>query len=333
MSDGLTVGVVLGAVSAAAANLGVVVEKVAMRRMPRLNARKSTQMIRTLISRPLWLAGFVLIALGLGMQLVALSLASISIVQAVAPVGTILLLVASHFVFGDRLGRYEYAGIIALVVALGLLALSLDPNSDRATGTASLTALLAVSIPTVALSFGLFFMADQIRGSKRRRDQLRAPLYGLATGLLYGAASLDMKSVSTLVQHWGIVLAVPHILDAPSFYLFVVTSVTGFFMFQMALQRTITSVLVPVSGVFSTAYFVVIGNALFHERLPSAAFPLAMRLASFTMLVVGFCALAIVKEVELEHSEGSDAVTPDPVAPHAIAPSGPYPDAIGQPVE
>jgi drug/metabolite transporter (DMT)-like permease len=333
MSDSLTVGVVLGAVSAAAANLGVVVEKVAMRRMPRFNARHTTQMIRTLITRPLWLAGFVLIAAGLGMQLVALSLASISIVQAVAPVGTILLLVASHFIFGDRLGRYEYAGIAALVIALALLALSLDPNSDRATGSTSLSALLAVSIPTAALSFALFFMADWIRGGERRRDQLRAPLYGLATGLLYGAASLDMKSVSTLVQRWGVVLAVPHILHAPATYLFIVTSITGFFMFQMALQRTITSVLVPVSGVFSTAYFVVIGNALFHEHLPGAAFPLAMRLASFTMLVVGLCALAIVKEVELEHPEGIAAGALDPVAPGALSPGGPVPDAIGQSID
>jgi drug/metabolite transporter (DMT)-like permease len=342
MSDGLTMGIVLGAVSAAAANMGVVVEKVAMRRMPRFNVRKSTHMIRTLAGNPLWLVGFAIIAAGLVMQVLALTLASISIVQAVSPIGTILLLVASHFAFGDRLGRYEYAGITALILALGLLALSLDPKSDQATGATGLSGLLIVSIPTVIGAFGLFFLADWIRGSDRRRDQLRAPLYGLATGLLYGAASLDMKAVSTIVQHWGLVRSIPHVLDAPATYLFIVTSITGFFMFQMSLQRTITSVLVPVSGVFSTAYFILIGNALFHEHLPSAAFPLAMRLSSFAVLAVGLGALAIVKEVELEHPTISDPVAAEApltdsagveVGPHVLAPrvpGAPYPDAFGE---
>jgi drug/metabolite transporter (DMT)-like permease len=302
MSDSLTVGIVLGVGSAAAANIGVVVEKIAMRRMPRLNARKSNHMIRTLLGQPLWILGFGLIVLGLGMQVLALSLASISIVQAVSPIGTVLLLVVSHFVFGDRLGRYEYMGIVALVVALGLLVLSLDSHSDRATGSASAISLLAIAVPTVAASFGLFFTMNRFHVSGAHAPQSRSPWYGLATGLLYGAAALDMKAVSTIVQHRGIVRAIPHIVESPALYLFLVTSVLGFFMFQMALQRTITSVLVPVSSIFSTAYFVVIGNVLFHEHLPSAPLPLALRLASFTMLVVGLGALAISKEVELLHT-------------------------------
>jgi drug/metabolite transporter (DMT)-like permease len=299
MSDGLTVGIILGVGSAALANIGVVVEKVAMRRMPRFNARKSSHMIRTLLSQPLWIAGFVLIAVGLGMQVLALSLASISIVQAVAPTGTVLLLVLSHFVFGDRLGRYEYMGIGALVVALALLVLSLDSRSDRATGSTSAITLLAIAIPTVALSFGLFFTMSRLHRSTRHDQQSRSPWYGVATGLLYGAAALDMKALSTIVQHRGVVRAIPHIVEAPALYLYLVTTVLGFFMFQMALQRTITSVLVPVSSILSTAYFIIIGNVLFHEHLPSAALPLALRLASFTMLVVGLGALAASKEGEL----------------------------------
>jgi drug/metabolite transporter (DMT)-like permease len=299
MSDGLTVGIVLGVASAASANIGVVVEKIAMRRMPRLNARKSSHMIRTLLSEPLWIAGFGLILLGLGLQVLALSLASISIVQAVAPTGTVLLLVVSHFVFGDRLGRYEYVGIIALLVALGLLVLSLDARSDRATGSARAITLLVIAIPTVALSLTLFFTMNRVRGSAHHAQQSRSPWYGLATGLLYGAAALDLKAVSTIVQHRGVVRALPHIVEAPALYLFLFTSILGFFMFQMALQRTITSVLVPVSSIFSTAYFIVIGNVLFHEHLPSATLPLALRLSSFAMLVVGLGALAISKEVEI----------------------------------
>src|SRR3984885_563659 len=115
----LSIGILLGVASASAANIGVVVEKYAMRRMPPLNARKSSQMVRRLLGNPVWLLGFCIVALGLVVQVVALSVASISVVQAVAPTGTALLLVLSHVFLGDRLRRAEYVGIGALVVALG----------------------------------------------------------------------------------------------------------------------------------------------------------------------------------------------------------------------
>ena len=308
MNDQLSAGIILGIASAGAANAGVVVEKIAMRRMPAFNARRSSNMLATLIRNPVWVIGFSMVAVGLGLQVLALSLASISVVQAVAPTGTVLLLVLSHVVLGDRLRRNEYFGIFALVVALALLLLSLDSHSDRATGSASLVALIGVAIPTVCASVCCFFIASHLQGSAQHRSHLKAPIYGLATGLLYGAAALDMKSISTLLQRWGVVQAVPHVVQSPVFYMFLATSALAFLMFQMALQRSITSVLVPVSSMLSTAYFIVVGDALFHEHLPHAALSLSLRLASFTVLATGLLALTVVNEAESDEPQGDASV-------------------------
>ncbi len=307
MNHALSAGILLGVTSAAAANVGVVVEKLAIRRMPPLDARKTTAMVGRLISNPVWVIGFITIAAGLAMQVVALSLASISVVQAVAPTGTVLLLVLSHVFLGDRLRRAEYFGIAALVVALGLLLLSLDSHSDQATGSTNLSVLLAVTIPTLCASVSCFVVASRVRGSAQHRRRLQAPLYGLATGLLYGGAALGMKSLSTLMQRSGVVRAVPQILASPVFYLFLATSLLAFLMFQMALQRSITSVLVPVSSVLSTAYFVVVGDALFHEHLPRAPLSLSLRLASFAMLAVGLLTLTVVNEAEGAEQQGGSS--------------------------
>jgi drug/metabolite transporter (DMT)-like permease len=250
--------------------------------------------------------GFCMIAIGLAMQVVALSLASISVVQAVAPTGTVLLLVLSHFVLGDRLRRVEYLGIAALVAALVLLLLSLDSHTDQATGSASLPALLAVIVPTTCASFALFLFASRVQGTTQHRRRIKAPLYGLATGLIYGCTALCQKSISTLMQQWGVLAAVPHIFASPAFYLLVAASVLGFLMFQMALQRSTTSVLVPVSSVLSTAYFIIVGDALFHEQLPRAPLSLALRLTSFALLAAGLLALTIVNEVH-DPEEESEA--------------------------
>ena len=75
-------------------------------------------------------------------------------------------------------------------------------------------------------------------------------------------------------------------------------------MFQMALQRSITSVFVPVSSVMSTAFFIVVGDALFHEHLPRAPLSLSLRLASFVMLAAGLLTLTVVNEVEDPEEEG-----------------------------
>jgi drug/metabolite transporter (DMT)-like permease len=291
MSHQLTAGIILGCASAASANAGVVIEKIAMRRMPAFEARNTVDMVRRLLRSPVWVLGFSMIAAGLVIQLMALSLASISVVQAVAPAGTVLLLVLSHVFLGDRLRRAEYVGIGALVAAFVLLMFSINANSDRATGSARISMLLAITLPTICLS--LFCFASANRGSVHRA---RAPLNGLATGLLYGCAALDMKWLSTLVQRLGVGRAVPHILVSPVFYMFLGTSVLAFLMFQFALQRSVTSVLVPVSSLLSTAFFIVVGDALFHEHLPTASLSLALRLASFACLAFGLLSLAGVKQ-------------------------------------
>jgi len=276
--------------------------------MPPLDARKSGQMVRRLLHSPVWVLGFSMIAVGLAMQIVALSLASISVVQAVAPTGTVLLLVLSHFVLGDRLRRAEYFGIAALVAALALLLFSLDSHTDRATGSTDLVALLAVVVPTVCVSFAFFILASRVQGSALHRQRMKAPLYGLASGLIYGCTALCQKSISTLMQRWGIFPAVPHIIESPPFYLLLATSVLGFLMFQMALQRSVTSVLAPVSSVLSTAYFIIVGDALFHEQLPRSPLSLSLRLASFALLATGLLALTIVNERGGAEPEGDDSL-------------------------
>jgi drug/metabolite transporter (DMT)-like permease len=283
----------------------VVIEKLAVRRMPPFHLRRAAEMVRRLASEPLWVGGFALILVGLITQVLALSLASISIVQAVSPVGTVLLLVLSHFILGDKLGRLEYLGIAALVVGLVLLTLSLDTHTDRAGGSISLARLLGVTIPAVLVGFIVFRIADRLPGSASRQ-RLRAPVYGLATGLLYGTAALGMKSLSTSVQRLGFFHAVPHLLEAAFLYVFILTSVLGFVMFQTALQRTITSVLVPVNSASSTVFFIVVGTALFHERLPASATSLALRLAAFATIAAGLGALIAVGEVEVLEQDPRD---------------------------
>lgn len=265
--------------------------------------RRSVAMIRVLFRSTLWDLGFVLLVVGLATQVLALSLAPISLVQGVAASGIVLLLVLSHFVLGDRLGRFEYLGIAAVGVALACFGLSVDSHADQASSLGTLTGLVFGAAPGVLAGFLFFFAAERIRGSSLRRVRLRTPMFATASGLLYGVAALGLKAVSTIVERRGLIASIPHILVSPALYLFIVSASLGFLLFQTALPMSLASILVPINNVIASAYFIVVGTVVFHEHLPSATGPLIFRLMGFTAIVFGLGALAMGGEIGHVHDQ------------------------------
>ena len=134
---------------------GTVVEKVALQRLPELHARRSWEMVRTSVrvsamAHRLRVAGRAASAA----RVLALSLAPLSVAQPIFASGIVLLLVLSHFVLHDRLGRLEWVGVTTIVLALVVLGLSIDPRVDKAGGPASLRDLALAAIPTCARRAG-----------------------------------------------------------------------------------------------------------------------------------------------------------------------------------
>jgi drug/metabolite transporter (DMT)-like permease len=324
----LTAGILLAILSMIMYIVGMVLEKLATRRLPAIHARRSLQLVKTLARDPLWLLGFVFLALGLGTQAVALTLAPISIAQAVASCGVAFFLVLSHFVLGERLGRVEYVGIIAILASLILLTLSVDAHDDVVSGSPSLLMVFAVGGPAFLGAIVLFLLADKLKASSFGEARLKAPIFGLSSGLMYGVASLGLKEVSTLVKKYGLLHSVPHIVASPGFYLLGVGCVLGFLVFQTALQHTTASVFVPVNNVSSSAYFIVAGSFLFHERLPSATGPLLLRLGAFALIIAGMCILAVGKknDVTIEVPENDQTLgRPEPEMTRALVADVPDP--------
>jgi drug/metabolite transporter (DMT)-like permease len=296
MATHTAAGVAIAALSAVLTGTGTVVEKIALQRLPDIHARRFWLMIRTLCASPQWLWGCGLLLGGLICQGLALSLAPISVVQPVFASGIVLLLVLSHFVLRDRLRKIEWFALAVIVVALVLLGLSIDSRVDRAGGPARLSDLLLAGVPTAVIGLVLFQVADRAHGTGKRLRQLRAPLFGMAAGLLYGVAGLGLKSAATFVQRYGLVASVPHLLVSPDLYLLAVAMATGLVLFQTGLQRCAASVVSPVNIVTSTTYVIAVGTVLFHEHLPTSPGPLSLRVAGFAGVVAGLVTLAAAGE-------------------------------------
>jgi drug/metabolite transporter (DMT)-like permease len=291
----LASGVLISVVSAVLYNVGFVLEKHALGEMDSVHARRLGHLLASVASSPVWVIGFCSMLAGLGLQVLALTLVPISVVQPIFVSGIVVLLVLSHVALKEHLGRREWTAVALVGAALLTISLSLDSASDQAGTAGAFGSLVLAAIPTVFVAGWLFIGADRMGDARPRRAQVRAPLYGLSTGLIYGVAALATKAVAALVEKHGLWLSIPHVLASPYLYALVVASAAGLLLFQTALQRCPASVVVPVSNVVSSVYVVAVGTAIFGEHLPASAWKLALRVVGFAGVFVAVLLLANAK--------------------------------------
>jgi drug/metabolite transporter (DMT)-like permease len=292
-------GVLMSVLSALLYNVGFVVEKHGLQDMEPVHARRVVHLLSTLLSSPVWIIGFCSMLAGLGLQVVALSLAPISVVQPIFVSGIVVLLILSHVTLNERLGGREWLAIAMVGLALLCISLSLDLSSDQAGLSGRFSSLTLAAVPSIAVAVGFFLLGDRLSSGVRRANT-RAGVYGLATGLVYGVSGLAIKAVAAIVEKHGLWLSIPHVLASGYLYAFICASGFGLLLFQTALQRCSASVVVPVSNVVSSTYVVAIGTAIFGEHLPGAGWKLALRVVGFVGVFLSVLLLARARSDKAE---------------------------------
>lgn len=269
----------LALLTTSAFNTGLIVEKRALGNMPALQLSRVGRTVASLVSNPAWLAGLALMLTGLACQVIVLTFEPISVVQPVLAAGTALSLLLSRLVLRERLGGGESWCIGIMVASLVLLALSQDPTGGKSVRDASSAAMVALVLPSIAA--GVIVAAWPWRhGGGGQRAAGTALCAGVGTGLLYGVSALATKGLSVvLAGHHTLGGLVAGIAASPYLYLLGVCSAAAMLLYQAALQACRASILIPVSNVVSSGYFLIAGTWLFHEQLPSNPVKLALRLA------------------------------------------------------
>jgi uncharacterized membrane protein len=142
--------------------------------------------------------------------------------------------------------------------------------------------MVVVTIPSVVI--GLRIAASPLRRSRRRGSTTAAICFGIGTGLLYGVAALAIKALSgILVHNHGAASIVIGIVSSPYLYVLGGCSAAAMLLYQVALQSCRASILVPVSTVTGSVYFLIAGTWLFHEHLPADPAKLVLRLAAIAV--------------------------------------------------
>lgn len=289
-------GIALALLAATAYNVGLIQEKRALARMPALDLRRVPRMIASLLGDPAWLAGFALMLIGLACQIVVLTFEPVSVVQPVLASGVALVLVLSRLVLRERLGAVEFRCVAAIAVSVVLLAASSGRAGGGAGHHASPAWMAAVAVPSVVI--GLLAGASPLRSrSPSRRASSAGVWFGIGTGLLYGVAALGIKGLSgVLVGHHRVAQLAAGIVASPYLYVLVGCSAAAMLLYQVALQSCRASIVVPVSNVTGSVYFMIAGTWLFHEHLPTSPAKLGLRLAA--IVVAGIVLVTLSRQAE-----------------------------------
>jgi drug/metabolite transporter (DMT)-like permease len=303
-------GIPLALFTTSAYNTGLILEKRALGRMPTLEVRRVVHVVGSLLASPAWLAGFALMLTGLACQVIVLTFEPVSVVQPVLASGVALVLVLSRVVLRERLGGAEAWCVGVMAGSVVLLAFSAGGTGSETGHSSSPGLMAAVIVPSVLL--GLVVAATPLRVfSGRHAGRHRAPAtgicFGLGTGLLYGVASLATKGLSDILSgHHSLAGLAAGIVTSPYLYVLGGCSAAALLLYQAALQACRASILIPVSSVVSSVYFVLAGTWLFHEHIPSDPVKLGLRVAGI--------ALAGVVLVVLSRREAAPVAAAGPAA-------------------
>ena len=288
MSAASFTGIPLALLATTAYNVGLILEKRALGQMPALDVRRLPQVITSLLTSRAWLAGFALMLTGLACQTIVLTFEPVSVVQPVLASGVVLVLVLSRLVLRERLRGAETWCVVAIVGCVILLALS--ATSAEASRDASAGSMVAVMVPSVLV--GLLVAAASLR-ARSYGATASGVGSGLGTGLLYGVAALTIKALSgILARHQPAAAIAISVLSSPYLYALAGCLAVAMLLFQVALQAGRASIVVPVSGITGSVYFIIAGTWLFHEHLPASPARLGLRLTGIVLAALVLIALS-----------------------------------------
>jgi hypothetical protein len=289
-------GLLLALVSAALINVGFLLQHRGMGDAPASGGVRSR--LRRSLRSPVWLSGQGLGWLGFGLQIVAIAIAPLALVQAFAAGGLALSVPLAAGVFRHRVTRGQ--GLAVLVMAAGLAALPIgfSTMADRL-HAGRLIAMLAVGA---------------VAGAALGR--VRAPAArAAAAGIFYGLADACIKAVSLdWPRHGAASLASGWALVA------VAGTFAGFLCFQAALETG-----APVPGIsLMTAGTALValacGLGAFGESLGAGVAASVLHGLAIAVVLAGVPALAAAHTAIVEAADHRDERSSPP--PRALPATG-----------
>jgi drug/metabolite transporter (DMT)-like permease len=247
-----------------------------------------------------WSIGWGVAGVAFALHVAALTLAPISVGQAVLAGGLVFLAVLAERFFGFELGRRQWTGIALVAVSLSLL--TLTGGGGGAHSDYSLAGMIIFE--SIAVCVGLLLVVSHLI---ERVAVQRGVLLGIAAGLGFGISDVAIKALSGDLDSGAVGLL------SPWSVVIVTAAVFSFFASARSLQIGDGVAVIAVTSVAANVSTILAGLAVFGDRLGNDALVVGVRVAAFALILAGAALIpAPVRAGEALEKSASEPGTPTP---------------------
>jgi drug/metabolite transporter (DMT)-like permease len=297
------VGLICALLSALGTNLAFLFKHRGALEAPAVDMRHPLRSAVDLFRSKWWSIGWGVAALAFALHVAALTLAPLSIGQAVLAGGLVFLAVLAERFFGFDLGRRQWAGIALVAVSLALLTLT-GGGGESAKSDYSLAGMIVFE--SIAVSVGLLLILSHLI---ERIPVQRGVLLGIAAGLGFGISDVAIKALSGDLDNG------PAGLLSPWSVVIVTAAVFSFYASARSLQIGDGVAVIAVTSVAANLSTIIAGLAVFGDRLGSDPFLIGVRVTAFALILAG--AALIPAPVRAGVALRQSAAVRDPSPPSA----------------
>jgi hypothetical protein len=267
-------GIFLALLCALTTNVGFLYKHRGACAAPAVDMRRPWQSMKALFASPLFTIGWVIGAGAWVFHVAAMSVAPLSIVQAVLAGGMVLLAVMAEQMLGCRIGRRQWIGLALTAIGLMLLGFTL-PAAHGAQSKFSTPGL--IGFEAVLIGAGTLLILGPRMGAP---EEHHGYMLGGAAGILFGVSDVAIKAISGIVGTHGFVG-----LLSPWLFICVAASVVAFYASAKAFQDGEAVPVIAVTGTAANVAGIVGGFIVFGDPLPTSPVPVVLQCLAFALVV------------------------------------------------
>ena len=271
----LFLGLVLAGVSALVTQVGFLLRHRGAVAAPDVDVRRPIATTVGLFRSKWWTIGYALAVVAYVCHVGALTLAALSLVQAVLAGGLVVLGVIAERYFGFHLERRQWAGVILTALGLAMLAITGEARSGQDSADYSIAAMLIFEAALAGLGATLILSCRSERG----KDQ-SGILLGLAAGLLFTTTHVAVKALTGKID-----TTVAEVFLSPYLYLALLGGVAAFFASARSLQLGPAVPVIAVTAIAGNASAIPAGIVVFGDPVGGGTFEIGVRMVAFALVI------------------------------------------------
>jgi multidrug transporter EmrE-like cation transporter len=270
----LLLGILLALACALATNIGFLYKHRGACAAPAVDVRRPLWSARALFSSKLFAIGMVIATGAWIFHVAAMSLAPLSLVQAVLAGGVVLLAVMAERVFGLRIGKRQWIGLGMTAFGLILLGFTL-PVTHGTDSRFSVPGM--ISFETGLIAAGTLLIMGPRMGAPTEHHGF---MLGAAAGILFGVSDVSIKAISGLVGAHGF-----EGLLSPWTIVTIAASIAAFYASAKGLQDGDAVPVIAVTGTAANLAGIIGGISVFGDPLSANPLPLGLECLAFMLVL------------------------------------------------